>query len=145
MRHFVYNMLISNNRASFHLWWKDNLLKHQKVSECYESGWESGPSPQICFIFKIFRVQSCLMGAYSSLTKYTNFKCIPVICHSSLTLPLVKDQSSFYEIRSLAICINIKVLNRVNRVNSWTLWKYFWNIWNFILLLTDDDSALKVA
>ena len=37
--------------------------------------------------------------------------------HSLLTyfIPLVKDQSSFYEIRSLAICINIKVFNWVNR------------------------------
>ena len=31
-------MLISNNRASFHLWWKKNLVKHQKVSEYYENG-----------------------------------------------------------------------------------------------------------
>ena len=31
-------MLISNNRASFHLRWKANLLKHQKVSKYYESG-----------------------------------------------------------------------------------------------------------
>ena len=28
---------------------------------------------------------------------------------------LGKDQSSFYEIRSLAICINIKAFNRINR------------------------------
>ena len=25
---FVYTMFISNNRASFHLWWKENLVKH---------------------------------------------------------------------------------------------------------------------
>ena len=28
---------------------------------------------------------------------------------------------------------------------NWTFWKHFWNIWNFILLLGEDDSALKVA
>ena len=28
-----------------------------------------------------------------------------------------KDQSSFYEISSLAICINIKTFNRVNMLN----------------------------
>ena len=33
----VCTMFISNNRASFHLWWKENLLKHQKVSKYYES------------------------------------------------------------------------------------------------------------
>ena len=33
----VYTMFISNNRASFHLWWKENLVKHQKVSKYYEN------------------------------------------------------------------------------------------------------------
>ena len=36
MRQLVYTMLISNNRASFHLWWRENLLKHRKVSKYYE-------------------------------------------------------------------------------------------------------------
>ena len=43
---------------------------------------------------------------------------IPVIFqHSSLTyrIPLVKNQSSFNDICSLAICINIKAFNRVNK------------------------------
>ena len=31
-------MFISNNCASFHLWGKGNLLKHEKVSKYYESG-----------------------------------------------------------------------------------------------------------
>ena len=37
--------------------------------------------------------------------------------HLSLTYckPVVKDQRSFYEIRCLAICVNIKTFNRVNR------------------------------
>ena len=30
-------MFISNNRASFHLWCKENLVKHQKVSKYYEN------------------------------------------------------------------------------------------------------------
>ena len=38
MRQLGYIMFISNNRASFHLWWNKNLLKHQKVSKYYESG-----------------------------------------------------------------------------------------------------------
>ena len=43
---------------------------------------------------------------------------IPVIFqHSLLTycISLVKDQSSFYEIRSVAISIKIKAFNQVNR------------------------------
>ena len=31
-------MFITNNHASFHLWWKENLLNHQKVSKYYEHG-----------------------------------------------------------------------------------------------------------
>ena len=83
---------------------------------------------------------------FSSLTKYAHFKCIPAIFqHLSLTycIPLVKDQSSFYEIRILTIYINIKAFIRVNR-KQLNILKAFWNICNFILLLTKDDSILKV-
>ena len=40
-----------------------------------------------------------------------------ILQHSLLTycIPLVKDQSSFYEMRSLSISIKIKAFNRVNR------------------------------
>ena len=37
VRQLVYTVFISNNRASFHLWWKQNLVKHQKVSKYYEN------------------------------------------------------------------------------------------------------------
>ena len=37
----------------------------------------------------------------------------------------------------VAFCINIRAFNRINSKQL--------NIWNFILLLTEDDSALKVA
>ena len=36
-RKLVYAMFISDNRTSFHLWWKDNLAKHQKVLKYYET------------------------------------------------------------------------------------------------------------
>ena len=37
MRQPVYTMFISNNRASFHWWWKENLVKHQRASKYYEN------------------------------------------------------------------------------------------------------------
>ena len=37
----VYTMFIVHNHASFHLWWKENLLTHQKVSKYYENDWGS--------------------------------------------------------------------------------------------------------
>ena len=35
MRQLVYTMFISNNCPSFHMWWKESLVKHQKVSKYY--------------------------------------------------------------------------------------------------------------
>ena len=30
-------MFLSNNGPSFHLWWKENLVKHREVSKYYET------------------------------------------------------------------------------------------------------------
>ena len=30
-------MFISNNRASFHLWWNENLVRYQKISKYYQN------------------------------------------------------------------------------------------------------------
>ena len=30
-------MFVSNNRVSFHSWWKENLVKYQKASKNYEN------------------------------------------------------------------------------------------------------------
>ena len=35
MRQLVYTLFITNNHDSFHLWWKENLVKHQKVLKYY--------------------------------------------------------------------------------------------------------------
>ena len=37
MRQLIYTMFVSNNHALFHLSWKENLAKHQKVSKYYEN------------------------------------------------------------------------------------------------------------
>ena len=36
MRQLLYTMCITNNHDPFHLWWKKNLVKHQKVSKYYD-------------------------------------------------------------------------------------------------------------
>ena len=36
MRQLVYTMFISNNQGLFHLWWKENLLKRQKLPNYYD-------------------------------------------------------------------------------------------------------------
>ena len=35
MRRLVHTMFITNNHASFHLWWKQNLVKYQKILKYY--------------------------------------------------------------------------------------------------------------
>ena len=37
MRQLVHTMFLSNNGPSFHLWWKENLVKHWEVSKYYET------------------------------------------------------------------------------------------------------------
>ena len=37
MRQLVHTMFLSNNGPSFHLWWKENLVKHREVSKYYET------------------------------------------------------------------------------------------------------------
>ena len=37
VRQLVYTMFIGNNRTSFHLWRKENVVKHRKVSKYYET------------------------------------------------------------------------------------------------------------
>ena len=37
VKQLVYTMLISNNLQSFHLWWKENLVKHRKISKYDET------------------------------------------------------------------------------------------------------------
>ena len=35
MKNFVYTMFITNNHASFRLWWKEHIVKYQEVSKYY--------------------------------------------------------------------------------------------------------------
>ena len=56
MRQLVYTMFISNNRASFHLWWNRNLLKHQKVSKYYESSYSYREKGNPLFAFNVIKL-----------------------------------------------------------------------------------------
>ena len=40
MRQPVYTIFISINQASFHLRWKENLVKHQDIPKYYENDWK---------------------------------------------------------------------------------------------------------
>ena len=52
MRELVYTMFITNNRATFHLWWKKKLVKHKKVSKYYKNDCKSIYASSMWFIFR---------------------------------------------------------------------------------------------
>ena len=73
---FVYTMFISNNRPSFHLWWKENLVKDRKVSKYYETDCSFSFS-LFCFAFCLscfqFDVLSIDLQVLSSLSFRSHF------------------------------------------------------------------------
>ena len=99
VRQLVYTMYIIDNGASFYLWWKENLVKHQKVSKYYEN------DCSFCYI-EIIRFHFLL----------TFSVCIVCICSYSrdVYVNMHSDNLRFHwirfstEIRHLAI-ISIKI------------------------------------
>ena len=66
MRKHVRTMFVSNNGPSFHLWWKENLVKHREVSKYYETDcWSLGFLT--CSMALSSLVSACLV-AFSGLT-----------------------------------------------------------------------------
>ena len=57
-------MFISNNRASFHLRWKENLVKHETISKYYESE---------CRTFNIFRNPSEIENIFIWTKVFSNY------------------------------------------------------------------------
>ena len=51
MRLLVYTIFITNNHELFHLWWKKNLLNHQKFSKYYKRCFSRAKSLQLWSIF----------------------------------------------------------------------------------------------
>ena len=51
MRLLVYTIFITNNHELFHLWWKKNLLNHQKFSKYYKRCCSRTKSLQLWSIF----------------------------------------------------------------------------------------------
>ena len=96
-----------------------------------------------CYLpcWSVFISKICVYSINRSMVKW----CFKMTIHLSLTycIPLVRDQSRFYKICSLAICINIKAFNCVNR-KQFKILKNLWNIWKIILLLTEDEPPCPI-
>ena len=70
VRQLVYTMFITYNHDSFHLWWKENFVKHQKVSKYYGqdcSFLSKRTEELIMFIFQVLNLISLLLPRNGNL------------------------------------------------------------------------------
>ena len=80
MTQLVYTMFIINNCASFHLCWKENLVKHQKVSKYYENdcgfcvSGTLGINRLIITIHRLFILGKSIFSLFSRMKKDQNLK-----------------------------------------------------------------------
>ena len=68
----MHNLFISNNRTSFHFWWKKNLVNHQKVSKYSEKEYRLTHPKKYAWNLKVLSIN----------LSYENWK-IPIACQSS--------------------------------------------------------------
>ena len=64
MRQFVYITFITNIHGSFHLQWKENLVKYLKVLKYYEHGCRSIAGPSIISLERRFNITSNFVFGY---------------------------------------------------------------------------------
>ena len=89
-------MFISDNRQSFRLWWKENLVKHQKVLKYYQN-WLSAKGFLAFYVFiheEICQKQSYLGLNLSKKRSETNLKLFQYQISTA-----VKDRKSSYQVR----------------------------------------------
>ena len=68
MRQLVHTMFIANNHVSFHLWWKENLVKQPKFSKYYVHGCRCGNLRcEVCTSIQV-------TGTFSSLVTKSAYK-----------------------------------------------------------------------
>ena len=104
MRQLVYTMVISNNRGSFHLWWKKNLVKHQKASKYYEKDCSS-----------VWSVWNSIWNAENKSRPYCFFKdCAAMSQYSKRLTCLLKEVVALFlqSMLNFAFLRQIKFGNR---------------------------------
>ena len=80
MSQLVYTMFISDNCTSFHLLWKANLVKHQKVSKYCVTDCRLGLNVWQCFEY----VFVSITALYSDLMLCTTSGTLGILAYSSL-------------------------------------------------------------
>ena len=121
MRQLLYTMFISNNRALFHSWWKENLVKHQNVPIYYENWLPAKFSFAFCVFIKrticfneLYLGQNLLYLIFLKNVLRPSWKSF-----NSKFQPQRKDLKSSYHVRPiLAVFCNLIALNYVKTVSQ---------------------------
>ena len=91
MRQLIWTKFISNNRPSFHLPWKENLVKHRKVWKYYETDCRSRRQCTFCCII----ITQPLCCTFYSLILYGNLHGCMIIEQSCMIFRLVRTIYDF--------------------------------------------------
>ena len=150
-------MFVSNNRPSFHLWWKENLVKHQKVSKYYEtdcssrlfSGWKEISKTSIGkwnFWSKLLKLDMHQQN-YQNLTKSAHrppqilFTVVSLIIKKCLELVMlhklakISSPNYVYFLSYSLKCVSCFMLRYL--MTSWHL-----NIWKVIIWISQEWKEL---
>ena len=135
MRQPVYTIFISINQASFHLWWKENLVKHHDIPKYYENDWK----------LTGFTSKDIMMIFVDLADSWSNFRLIEIVNaknkiilgrrHSS---PLKKILHFYQPLCNLSLC-NFKNIGAPQksrgRRGGWLQLSYFYIVskWFFLL------------
>ena len=88
MRQLVYTMFIRNDLASFHLQWKENLVKHQRASNYYENDWRY-------FVYSTYRY-SIYTYTWQWWLSYLTFGKVECFCWLLLLFLLIVSFADHY-------------------------------------------------
>ena len=136
MAQLVYTVFISNNRASFHLWSMENLLKHQKVSKYYGSVVDT-PVSTVNYFRKKLHLKCWTGSEYVSGTGNYFRKCfiLDVWLGFKNTFDIFKETFYFlheYKYTQSSISVSVKLwikIYSVTAVERCFLRKLLWNFY----------------
>ena len=140
MRLLVYTKFISNNCASFHLWWEQSLVKHQAVSKYYENDCSFVLYSFLNFCqnqgfcsYKIVPIKKECNSKYMiTLTQITNpgiFSFITVLVFKLLSRKVLFTNREDNRSRLKSRLLFKKIANYYKITKSWNVkfFGYFWN------------------
>ena len=121
-------MFASNNRASFHLWWKESLVKHKRVSKYYAIDRSSGSqlflttAEIFCGLWNIHELHdqvTSIINCHFSPRRSTmvNFKQTHTICGKGFCIYICLFHS--LPILQLIIMSSFSSCNRKNKILIW--------------------------